>query len=271
MSLPFNLANIIDAVVAIADRAGDEIMAVYDGPIESSAKADDSPLTQADLKAHALIARELALLTPQLPVLSEEGSDIPFEERAQWATYWLVDPLDGTKEFVSRNGEFTVNIALIHDHVPVFGVVGVPAQATTYVGAVSLGARRKSKGSDWVAINAATVTANPLRVIGSRSHRGALLDGYLARLGPHELLSMGSALKFCVLAEGKADLYPRLGPTSEWDTAAAKAVVEAAGGVVCTLDGERLRYNTKASLLNPHFFVYADRRRDWLSHARGLC
>ena len=265
-----DLIALADAVVGIANRAGDEIMAVYDGQVEATLKADRSPLTEADLRAHRLIVDELRKLSPQLPVLSEEASDVAFEERAAWETFWLVDPLDGTKEFISRNGEFTVNIALIRDHLPVLGVVQVPARQTVYVGIEGKGARCQTDSGAWAPLHVATTAAAPVRVVGSRSHRGELLDRYLGQLGSYELISMGSALKFCVLAEGGADLYPRLGPTSEWDTAAAQAVVEAAGGVVCKLNGERLRYNTKADLLNPFFLAYADRTRDWLAPARGL-
>ena len=259
-----------DAVIALAKQAGAAIMDVYEGDdrrdFGATTKIDNSPLTQADLRSHEIIVAGLKALTPQWPVLSEESADVPFAERSQWPTYWLVDPLDGTKEFVSRNGEFTVNIALIHDHAPAFGVVYVPALNTLYVGGQDVGAYKQIDGGELVKIQPTIPAQQPPRVVGSRSHRGELLDAYLARLGPHELVSMGSSLKFCLLAEGKADLYPRLGPTSEWDTAAAQAVVEGAGGVVVTFDGSQLRYNTKADILNPHFFVYADRQKNWLAN-----
>jgi 3'(2'), 5'-bisphosphate nucleotidase len=258
-----------DSVIALAKQAGMAIMEVYGDDFDVTLKGDASPLTQADLRSHDIIVTGLNSLTPKYPVLSEESADIPFTERSQWQTYWLVDPLDGTKEFVSRNGEFTVNIALIHDHAPIFGVVYVPALATLYVGGKGQGAFKQAGNSALVPIKPALPANAPPRVVGSRSHRGELLDAYLVRLGSHELVSMGSSLKFCLIAEGRADLYPRLGPTSEWDTAAAQAVVEGAGGVVCTLDGLPLRYNTKAEILNPHFFVYADRSRDWLAATIG--
>lgn len=243
-------------------------MAVYSGDqredFGATTKTDNSPLTIADLRSHEIIVAGLKALAPQWPVLSEESATIPFSDRALWKTYWLVDPLDGTKEFVSRNGEFTVNIALIHDHAPVFGVVYVPVLETSYMGGKGQGAFKQIGTAGWVKIQPTIPANTPPRVIGSRSHRGELVDAYLARLGVHELVSMGSSLKFCLVAEGHADLYPRLGPTSEWDTAAAQAVVEGAGGVVCMLDGSPLRYNTKADVLNPHFFVYADSTRKWL-------
>lgn len=256
---------LLDSIVDVARQAGAEILDVYSQPFDVASKADASPLTQADLRAHKTIVKALATLTPGVPVLSEEASDIPFEERRQWQRYWLVDPLDGTKEFVSRNGEFTVNIALIEDHAPVLGVVHVPVKNTTYFGGA--GAAFKQAGSERpVAIHVQTPPATPLRVVGSRSHASAgSLDEYLDKLGPHTLLSIGSSLKFCFVAEGAADFYPRFGPTSEWDTAAAHAVLEAAGGAVIDLQGAPLRYNTKAELLNPHFLAIGDRSRDWLA------
>ncbi|HKE95654.1 MAG TPA: 3'(2'),5'-bisphosphate nucleotidase CysQ [Povalibacter sp.] len=258
-------ANLLPQVAALARRAGAEILDVYSQPFDVSHKDDRSPLTQADLRAHAVIVAGLAELTPGVPVLSEEASDIPFEQRRQWSHYWLVDPLDGTKEFVSRNGEFTVNIALIDKHAPVLGVVHVPVKSTTYMGTIVGGAFRQSDQDTSTPIRVQSPAAPVLRVVGSRSHAtpGAL-DAYLERLGPHTLLSIGSSLKFCLIAEGSADFYPRFGPTSEWDTAAAHAVLEAAGGSVIDVQGNPLRYNRKAELLNPHFLAFGDRTRDWV-------
>jgi 3'(2'), 5'-bisphosphate nucleotidase len=254
-----------DAVIALAKQAGAAILEVYAGRFDVSSKGDASPITIADLRSHEIILEGLTRLVPKWPVLSEESADVSFGERASWQTYWLVDPLDGTKEFVSRNGEFTVNIALIHEHAPVLGVVHWPVAATTYVGTLDQGAHKQIDDKEFMPIHPTIPAQDPVRVVGSRSHRGELLDGYLMRLRTaHELVSMGSSLKFCLIAEGRADLYPRLGPTSEWDTAAAQAVVEAAGGVVCELDGRRLLYNKKANILNPHFIVYADRSQNWL-------
>lgn len=257
-------SELLANVVKLAQQAGDAILSVYGEQFEVTHKTDQSPLTVADLRSHEIITQGLRALTPDVPVLSEEASDIPFEQRRQWKRYWLVDPLDGTKEFVSRNGEFTVNIALIEDHVPVLGVVHVPVTSTTYTGATGLGAFKQVDGQKPTALRVCSPANNPLRVVGSRSHRGDSLDQHLPKLGPCELVAVGSSLKFCLLAEGSADFYPRFGPTSEWDTAAAQAVVEAAGGLVVKTDGERLRYNTKADLLNPHFLVYGDCERDWL-------
>jgi 3'(2'), 5'-bisphosphate nucleotidase len=251
-------------VVKLAQQAGDAILSVYSEQFEVTHKSDQSPLTVADLRSHEIISRGLRALTPDVPVLSEEASEIPFEQRRQWTRYWLVDPLDGTKEFVSRNGEFTVNIALIDNHVPVLGVVHVPVTSTTYTGATGVGAFRQIDGKTPEPLRVGSPAATPLRIVGSRSHRGDTLDRYLPKLAPYELIAVGSSLKFCLVAEGSADFYPRFGPTSEWDTAAAQAVVEAAGGAVIETNGEQLRYNTKADLLNPHFLVYGDRNRDWL-------
>ncbi len=256
-------SSLLSDIALIARRAGREILDVYAQPIDVSSKEDQSPLTQADLRAHTMIMQGLAALTPDVPVLSEEASDIAFDVRRQWQRYWLVDPLDGTKEFISRNGEFTVNIALIENHVPVLGVVHVPVKDTTYLGDKE-GAFRQQGADPLTAIRVQVPAASPLRIVGSRSHAKAGSDAYLEKLGPHTLLSIGSSLKFCYVAEGNADFYPRFGPTSEWDTAAAHAVVEAAGGAVVDAQGNSLRYNTKPSLLNPHFFVFGDRSRDWL-------
>jgi 3'(2'), 5'-bisphosphate nucleotidase len=241
----------------LAQQAGDAILSIYGQPFDVTNKADQSPLTLADTRSHHIIVARLRQLTPDLPVLSEEASDISYDERRRWSRYWLVDPLDGTREFVSRNGEFTANIALIDDHEPVLGVVHVPVSSTTYVGARGIGAFRQSGHQAPAPIHVRSA-ATPLRIVASRSHRDEILSGYLPRLAPYELVAVGSSIKFCLVAEGRADFYPRFGPTSEWDTAAAHAVVEAAGGLVMQADGAPLRYNTRAALVNPHFLVFGD-------------
>jgi 3'(2'), 5'-bisphosphate nucleotidase len=251
-------------VIDIARRAGAEILQVYEsGDIRLADKSDASPLTQADIRAHQTIVDALHALTPQWPVLSEESAAIDFAERAQWSRYWLVDPLDGTKEFLSRNGEFTVNIALIDGHEPVLGVVYAPARGLLYYGIPGAGAFRAHGTEPASPIVVQRHAAEPIRIVGSRSHRGDSLDALLSHLGSHQLIAVGSSLKLCMVAEGSADLYPRLGATSEWDTAAAHAVVLAAGGLVTTTQGSPLTYNTGPELLNPHFLVYADRERQW--------
>jgi len=262
MTLPLPL----DDLLQLARQAGDAILKIYNTDFDVERKQDNSPLTDADLAAHNLIVSTLERLTPEIPVLSEESSKIPFETRQQWQRYWLIDPLDGTREFVKRNGEFTVNIALIEDHQPTFGVVYAPVLDRLYYGARSLGAWKQDGAQTAEEIRVVGQRRQPTLVAGSRSHAGDSLLRFLEKLGDHELVSMGSSLKLCLVAEGKADLYPRLGPTSEWDTAAAQAVVEAAGGRVTTLDLKPLRYNTKDSLLNPHFLVFGDLDEPWSAY-----
>jgi len=257
--------ELIEPLVSLAEEAGRAILEVYATDFDVQSKADASPVTEADLAAHRLIAAGLAELSPGIPVLSEEDGLPPYAERAAWSQYWLVDPLDGTKEFVKRNGEFTVNIALIRSNRPVLGVVNVPVQRTTYVGCEGRGAERRRDGGPGEPLHVSGRSAEPPRVAGSRSHPSDKLAAFLEALGEHELVPMGSSLKFCRVAEGSADVYPRLGPTSEWDTAAAQAVVEYAGGSVLELDGQPLRYNTKADILNPHFVVFGANDRDWLA------
>jgi 3'(2'), 5'-bisphosphate nucleotidase len=261
--------ELLAPVTDIARRAGREILEVYrSGEAAASYKADTSPLTVADLRAHRLIVDSLLQLTPEIPVLSEESAAIPFAQRSGWPRYWLVDPLDGTKEFLSRNGQFTVNIALIEGHAPALGVVHVPVPDTSYQGVPDVGAWQLQGGTGGTPIHVSARSAAPVRVVGSRSHRGDSLDGFLARLARYELLPVGSSLKFCMVAEGAADVYPRLGPTSEWDTAAAHAVVLGAGGSVSTLEGAPLRYNAREELLNPFFVVFGPQDHDWLALLR---
>ena len=253
----------VTEIVAIAREAGRAILDVYERDFAVAEKGDRSPLTEADLASHHVIRQRLERLTPDIPVLSEESAEVPFAERARWQRYWLVDPLDGTKEFVKRNGEFTVNVALIQGQAPVMGVVHVPVTGVTYFGEHHHGAFRQEGDSPPRPIHVTATLGDTPRVVGSRSHAGEGLQRFLANLGDYELVSMGSSLKLCLVAEGKADVYPRLGPTSEWDTAAAQAVVEAAGGRVTDTQMTILRYNTKESVLNPEFFAFGDISEDW--------
>ena len=249
----------IAELLKIAHNAGEKILEIYArDDFGTRLKSDDSPLTEADLAAHHAIVDGLQALDADIPVLSEESSKIDWAERQQWSRYWLVDPLDGTKEFVKRNGEFTVNIALIENHVPVFGIVYAPVLDVTYY--TDDNKAWKLAGRDISEAQQISVKPHQAgetwKVVGSRSHAGDSLVSYLEELGDHEMVSMGSSLKLCLVAEGVAHIYPRLGPTSEWDTAASHAVVNAAGGqVVIAESGEPLRYNTKESLLNPFFIV----------------
>lgn len=258
--------KLMTAVVDIARRAGQEIMQVYarGAGIDVSLKADDSPLTEADTRANDLIMQALQTLTPNIPILSEESATIAWQERQHWSCYWLVDPLDGTKEFISRNGEFTVNIALVREGEPVLGVVLVPVTGCCYFGLDGAGAWRQDQQEPAVRINSGAWPAadqhHILRVVASRRNGGEALAQMLTKLETHysriELLNMGSSLKICLLAEGKADLYARLAPTCEWDTAAAHAILRAAGGEIYQPDFSTLRYN-KENLLNPHFIAMA--------------
>ncbi|MBL6752995.1 MAG: 3'(2'),5'-bisphosphate nucleotidase CysQ [Pseudomonadales bacterium] len=255
----------------IAEAASSEILTVYNSAadIEIEHKADDSPLTLADRRAHELIERELLSFAPGIPVLSEESLQLPFAERQTWSRYWLVDPLDGTKEFIGRNGEFTVNIALIDNGVARLGVVSVPVTGVTYSGINDDQApcawKKESSGARPITV--AAMAGQKIRVVASRRHRGERLEEMLATidkaLGIGEVVSIGSSLKMCLVAEGAADIYPRLAPTSEWDTAAAQAILAAAGGEIVDLDFTPLRYNQKESLLNPEFIALGDRAYAW--------
>jgi 3'(2'), 5'-bisphosphate nucleotidase len=259
----FEACTLLDAVKQIALDAGLAILEIYETDFAVEHKDDKSPLTAADMASHKTIVAGLQRLTPEIPILSEESASIPFAERRTWTRYWLIDPLDGTREFIKRNGEFTVNIALIHDGRAELGVVHVPVTGMSYFACAGGGAFKQQAGQAAKAIHVRKLPDGPVIVAGSRSHSGDSLLRFLDNLGAHELVSMGSALKICLVADGTADIYPRLGLTSEWDTAAAQCVVEAAGGKVTGLDMQPLLYNTKDSLLNPHFFVFGDATRDW--------
>jgi 3'(2'), 5'-bisphosphate nucleotidase len=248
----------------IARAAGDAIMAVYHSDFAVQTKADASPLTAADLAAQQVIVAGLTTLDPLLPVLSEEAKARPWSERRHWSRYWLVDPLDGTREFVKRNGEFTVNIALIDDHRSVHGVVLAPVTGELYVAEHDQGAWLQAQaGDDWQRIRTRPLGQPPV-VAGSRSHggpQGAMLQQLIG--GDWQLVPLGSSLKFCLIARGAADVYLRLGPTSEWDSAAAQCVLDEAGGAVLDLSGQPFRYNRGESLLNPEFIAVGDRTIDW--------
>jgi 3'(2'), 5'-bisphosphate nucleotidase len=255
-----------EAVIAIAQQAAAAIMAVYAQPFDVERKADNTPLTRADMAAHHVITTGLQKLTPSWPVLSEEACDIAWPVRAQWPVYWLVDPLDGTREFVKRNGEFTVNIALIAQNQPVFGVVLAPATDTLWYATHGAAFRRDGKGE--TSLHTQRPANSPLRVAASRSHRDARTEALLQRIGAPEVVALGSSLKFCRIAEGTLDVYPRFGTTSEWDTAAAQCILEAAGGVLLAPDGHPFRYNLRETLLNGDFIALGDATlpwRDWLA------
>ena len=252
----FNNA-LVEQVNAIALVAGQQILTIYQQDFTVTNKADNSPVTEADIAAHHIIVAGLQALTPDVPILSEEDADISWQERQHWQTFWLVDPLDGTKEFINGNGEFTVNIALIANNEPLFGVVYAPVLDKLYYNNCD-GAFLTQNG-ETIALQTVPIALNGVvKVVGSRSHKSPGMDEYLSRFQHAELITVGSSLKFCLLAEGTAHCYPRLGPTCWWDTAAGHAVAVAAGARVCQLDGSPLRYNHQASLLNP-FFVAESR------------
>ena len=246
----------ISELEPIARAAGDAILTIYRQPFAVEYKQDESPLTAADQGAHEVIVQALARLTPDIPVLSEESDAETMQARLGWSRYWLVDPLDGTKEFVSRNGEFTVNIALIDHGRPVWGLVYAPVLDKLWYGGKGIGAWRVADGTHKAIQTRPHEAGQAWRVVGSRNHLSQATLDYLAPLGEVELVSMGSSLKFCIIAEGGAELYPRLAPTCEWDTAAAQAVLEGAGGSVTQLDGSALAYN-KPDILNPWFVARA--------------
>lgn len=266
-----SLTPLQQQVIAIAHQASQAIMAVYtesDGPLEVMNKADDSPLTRADIAAHKVIANGLAQLTPSWPVLSEESPEASILDRRKWETFWMVDPLDGTRDFIRHNGEFSVNIALVERGVVTLAVIEAPAQNEGYV-AVKGGPAHAYRMSEHLpfyqdlhTIQVADWQPDETMVLfGSRSHgRNRPADWY-ASLPPHEQRLMGSSLKFCEIAKGQAHLYVRQGPTSEWDTAAGQLVLECAGGVVVALSeqgvGQPLRYNQRNTLINPGFLACA--------------
>ncbi|MBT3196132.1 MAG: 3'(2'),5'-bisphosphate nucleotidase CysQ [Gammaproteobacteria bacterium] len=257
------LESLIEPLISLSQQAGRQILEIYEAGFSVTDKADNTPLTDADLAAHTTIVEGLKALTPDIPALSEESDAISFEERSSWQSYWLIDPLDGTREFINRNGEFTVNIALIEDHKPILGLIQVPVNDTLYYGWRKGGAWKKLPDHPVEPIQVRSPSEEQLVVAGSRSYQSEIMAEFLDKIGSHKILSMGSSLKSCLIAEGKADLYPRLGPTSEWDTAAAQCIVEEAGGQITDTSMRPLRYNTKESLLNPHFFVFGRDNRDW--------
>lgn len=258
------LKELVNPVCDIAKQAGAEIMKIYAEDFEIQEKKDHSPLTTADLASHTLIIEQLEKLTPDIPILSEESVSIAFAERSSWKNYWLIDPLDGTREFIKRNGEFTVNIALITEHSSSLGVVYLPVQDVCYSASRNHGAYKQDQDStaEKITSRASTPETKPT-ICGSRSHAGKSLQALQDKIGQFDLISMGSSIKMCLVAEGVADIYPRFGPTSEWDTGAAHCVVNEAGGVIVDMDLQTLQYNTKDSLLNPSFLAVGDMNNQW--------
>ena len=261
--------GLLEEVEVIAREAGAAIMCIYARDFSVWEKEDKSPLTEADATANEIITRCLELLLPALPILSEEAVG-NFSGTNNSGRYWMVDPLDGTKEFIKRNGKFTVNIALIENGRSILGVVYAPTLDVAYLAAEGLGAFKVVAEGARAPIRVAEhAEGTPWRVVGSRSHAGDSLTAFLQQLGSHELTSMGSSLKFCLVAEGNADIYPRMGPTSLWDTAAAQCVVEQAGGGVIQLTGEPITYADPSSILNPFFVAHGTSAVNWPDLVRG--
>lgn len=255
--------ELMQAVCTLAKQAGQAILEVYDSDYDILHKGDHTPLTEADLAAHHVIVDGLQALTPEIPVLSEESEAIPFSERQTWQRYWLVDPLDGTVEFIRRSGEFSVNIALIVAGHPYQGIIHAPVTGVTYSACRSGGAFKQEDEGQRQPIQTRPCELQRLTVVCSNHKPGKRLQAMLDRLGNYERINYGSSLKSCLVAEGRADLYARLGPTSEWDTGAAQCIVEQAGGRITDTSMQPLIYNTKDSLLNPEFFVAGDPAIDW--------
>ena len=257
-----------EAVIALAHDAAGAIMQVYGQGFDVEHKADDSPLTAADLASHHCIIARLERLTPDIPILSEESADaVPTALRRGWRRLWVVDPLDGTREFVKRNGEFTVNIALVDEGIPVFGVIQAPVTGALWCGTHGQGSFRRD-GDGEVDLKTRVPATAPLHVAASRSHRDTRTADFIDRMSAamgmeSEPVALGSSLKFCRLAEGGMDVYPRFAPTSEWDTAAGQAIVEAAGGCVLDRKGRPLRYNQRDTVLNGDFIALGDQRLPW--------
>ncbi|QSP94494.1 3'(2'),5'-bisphosphate nucleotidase CysQ [Marinobacter salinisoli] len=249
------LSEILTDVIRIADEASERVLHIYESDFKVSYKDDDSPITAADVASHEVIVSGLRAISYDIPILSEEGRDIPWEERQHWRRFWLVDPIDGTKEFTQRSGEFTVNIALIEDGEPTLGVVTAPALKEAFWGVRGEGAWKRDRAGKVRRISVAEPRGSK-RVVASKNHLNDETRDFIDKIGDHELVQAGSSLKFCRMAEGRADIYPRLGPTSEWDTAAGHAVLASAGGRVQTLQGEALRYG-KEDVLNPSFVAAA--------------
>lgn len=258
-------AALLEKIRGVAEQAGVAILEIYGRGFSVAEKNDRSPLTEADMAAHHSIVSALSTLTPAVPVLSEESVDLYQQQRRQWPLFWMVDPLDGTREFIKRNDEFSVNIALIENHRATLGVVHAPVAGYSCSGGVGLKAERIEKSGSRSQLQATRQASKCLRITMSRSHPDPRLRRLLDNMGDYQLQPMGSALKFCLVASGQADIYFRFGPTSEWDTAAGQAVVEAAGGQVTDFNMQPLEYNRRDSLLNPDFVAFGGSSTDWQS------
>ena len=247
--------QLISSTVEIAKEAGEAIIEIYNSDFDYQLKKDLSPITAADDLSHIIITEKLKILTPEIPILSEENCDIPYKIRSQWTQYWLVDPLDGTKEFIKKNGEFTVNIALIDNNTPIFGVIHIPVTNETYWGSQVNGSFCSTKNNNAERISVSDNNKSPIRLVASRSHPSEILASLLETIVDYKITEVGSSIKFCLIASGQVDCYPRFGPTSEWDTAAGEAIVRFAGGHMVTATGGSMHYNLKEDYLNRNFIV----------------
>ena len=247
--------ELIHSVIEIARQAGAAIMEVYASDFDIQIKDDRSPVTEADMRANTIITEGLEKMTPEVPVLSEEGPDITFNERSQWESYWLVDPLDGTKEFIKNNDEFTVNIALLEYNQPIFGVVYAPALNKLYFGSSEKGSFKSNDVDTFTSISVKSQVTNPVQIAVSRSHPDSKMNSFISQFDKYDLHPMGSSLKICSVSDGTVHYYPRLNPTMEWDTAASHAIIRAAGGELIKFGTNKpLEYNKK-DLLNPKFIA----------------
>jgi len=246
-------SSILPDVIKIADEASEKVLHIYQSDFKVNYKEDHSPITAADIASHDIIVKGLRQISRDIPILSEEGAEIPWEERKKWRRFWLIDPIDGTKDFTQRTGEFTVNIAMIEDGEPVMGVVTAPALKEAFWGIKGEGAHMRDRTGMVHRIRVAE-PKDTLRVVASKNHLNEETRAFIETLGSHETVQAGSSLNFCRIAEGHADIYPRMGPTSEWDTAAAHTVLVAAGGKVQTPEGHPLVYG-KENILNPNFIA----------------
>lgn len=261
--------SLLNDVVSLAKQAGKQILNIYQGDFTVEYKTDKSPITVADLASHDCVCQGLSHLTPDLPIISEESIPASFQKRQRWEKYWLVDPLDGTKEFLEKNGEFTINIALIEQHKPSLGVIFVPSADICYFARKGQGAYKQiGQTRPKVIHGRAWKEGQPITAVISRRHGMEELKKFLAQFSRLNLLHCGSALKFCWVAEGLADLYPRFSPTFEWDTAAGQCILNEAGGLVIDNTGHELQYNMSSSLQTANFLAIADKRYCWLDYLK---
>lgn len=257
--------DLLAEVRRLSAKAAMAILEIYQNDFSVAYKSDETPVTEADYESHSIIKRGLALLTPEIPFLSEESADLPYAERRRWRRYWLVDPLDGTREFINRRDDFTINVALIDEGKAVLGLVEAPARRVCYSAVSGLGAYKHLPDQAARRLQARKDHHGRPVVALSLSHASKKTEAFINRLGSYELLRRGSIIKCCLIAEGKADLYPRFGKTGEWDTAAGQCVLEEAGGFLTNFHNRPLRYNRKPSLINPPFIAYSPAADGWQS------